>query len=170
VIDVPTLQIYVGHSNYKIIPIEGTDITFQYLESINMDEGEIRDIKAYVSGDGPVTLEIWADEENVKLLKLLDGNTETTSPITFPSTSSSERTITMSVEAISEGKTGVINYKLTTGGVTKTYTTQITIGPPASQNVESFTMSLSIVQIIVIIVVLVIVSYMLLSYMKHKRR
>jgi len=170
VIDVPTLQIYVGHSNYKIEEIQDTDITFQYLENINMNEGEIKDLKAYVSGDGPVSLEIWADEENVKLLKLMDGNTEKNSPITFVSTISSERTITMKIEAVSEGKTGTITYRLTTGGVTKTYTTQVKIGPPASQNTESFTMSLSIVQIIVIILVIVVVIYMFLSYLKHKRR
>ena len=170
IIDVPTLQIYVGHSNYKIEEIQDTDITFQYLENINMNEGEIKDLKAYVSGDGPVSLEIWADEENVKLLKLMDGNTEKNSPITFVSTISSERTITMKIEAVSEGKTGTITYRLTTGGVTKTYTTQVKIGPPASQNTESFTMSLSIVQIIVIILVIVVVIYMFLSYLKHKRR
>jgi len=170
VMDVPTLQIYVGHSNYEIIEIENTGITFQYRKKLNMYEGDVKDIKAYVSGDGPVTLEIWADEENVKLLKLLDGTTEKTSPITFISTISSERTITMTIEAISEGTTGVITYKLTTGGIPTLYTTEITIEPPESQKSESFAISLSPVQIIVIILVLVVVIYMLLSYSKHKRR
>lgn len=170
VIDAPALKIYVGHSNYEIIEIENTGITFQYLKKLNMYEGEIKNINAYVSGDSPVTLEIWTDGKNISLLKLLDSETETTSPIRFVSSSSSERMITMIVEAVSEGTIGIINYRLTTDGVTKTYTTQITIGPPESQENEPFTISLSPVQIIVIIIVLLIVIYMFLSYFKHKRR
>ncbi|MDH7518016.1 MAG: hypothetical protein QHH19_06720 [Candidatus Thermoplasmatota archaeon] len=170
IIDLPTFEIHVGHSNYEIIEIENTGITFQYLKKLDMYEGEIKDIKAYVSGDGLVSLEIWADEENVRLLKLLDGGTETSSPIRFTSTISSERTITMRVEAVSEGKTGIINYRLTADGVTKSYTTQITIGPPKSTESKSFTMSLSIVQIVVIGLILVVIIYMFFSYSRHKRR
>jgi hypothetical protein len=170
VIDVPQLKIYVGHSNYKIEEIQGTGITFQHIEKLDMSEGEIKDIKAYVSGDGTVSLDVSADEENVKLLKLLDGSTEKNSPISFASTSNSERTITVKVEAISEGKTGTISYKLTTGGITQTYTTQITIGPPASHEKGTSISSVSIVQIVVIILVLLVVVYMVLSYFKHRRR
>ena len=104
IIDVPQLVIYVGHSNYRIDEILGTGITFQYLEKLNMYEGEIRDISAYVSGNGAVTVEVWADEKNISALKLYDGSTETHSPISFTSTNTSERTIVVTVEALSEGK------------------------------------------------------------------
>jgi len=85
IIDVPLLVIYVGHSNYRIDEIQGTGITFQYLEKLNMYEGEIKDISAYVSGNGVVTVDVWADEKNISALKLYDGNTETLSPISFTS-------------------------------------------------------------------------------------
>lgn len=170
VIDVPTLEIHVGHSNYEIIEIENTGMTFQYIKKLDMYEGEIKDIKAYISGDGTVSLDVSADEENVKLLKLFDGSTEKNSPISFASSINSERTITVKVEAVSEGKTGIITYRLTTDGITQTYTTQITIGPPSSHREETSTTSISIVQIVVIILVLLVVTYMVLSYFKHRRR
>jgi hypothetical protein len=170
VIDIPLLKIYVGHSNYKINELPNTNITFQHLEKIDMYEGETRDIKVYVSGNGTVKLEIVADEENIRLLKLKEDNVEKTSPITFLSTNDSERIITARVEAISEGETGILDYELTTGGVTKTYTTQILIGPPISPDNEISISSDLIWRIGVIILVLIVVLYMLSSYVKHKRR
>jgi len=170
VIDVPQLKIYVGHSNYEIIEIGDTGIILQYVKKLDMSEGEIKDINAYVSGNGAVSLDVSTDKENVILLKLFDGSTETSSPISFTSTSNSERTITVKIEAISEGKTGEIRYNLTTGGKTYNYTTQITIGPPASHETGTSVSSVSIVQIIVIILVLLVVMYMVLSYVRHRRR
>jgi hypothetical protein len=170
IIDVPQLVIYVGHSNYKIDEIQGTGITFQYLERLNMYEGEIKDISAYVSGNGAVTVEVSADEKNISALKLYDGNTETRSPISFTSTNTSERTIVVTVEALGEGKTGILTYKVRSEGVIKTYTTQITIGPPASPDKGISANPGFIMQIIVIIVVLLVVIYMVLSYVKNRMR
>jgi hypothetical protein len=170
IIDVPQLVIYVGHSNYKIDEIQGTGITFQYLERLNMYEGEVKDISAYVSGNGAVTVEVSADEKNISALKLYDGDTETYSPISFTSTNTSERTIVVTVEALGEGKTGILTYKVSSDGVMRTYTTQITIGPPASPDKGISTNPGSIMQIIVIIVVLLVVIYMVLSYVKNRMR
>ncbi len=170
IIDVPQLVIYVGHSNYKIDEIQGTGITFQYLEKLNMYEGEIKDISAYVSGNGAVTVEVSADEKNISALKLYDGSTETRSPISFTSTNTSERTIVVTVEALGEGKTGILTYTINSNGVIKTYTTQITIGPPASPDKGTSANPGSIMQIIVIIVVLLVVIYMVLSYVKNRMR
>jgi hypothetical protein len=171
VLDIPVLKIYVGHSNYKITEIPGTGITFQHLEQVNMYEGEIRDIKAYVSGNGTVRLEVSADGQNIRLLKLFDGTTETSSPLNFISTSTSERTISAQIEAVSEGKTGILTYTLTSGGTTQTYTTQIIIGPPASQEGNGISASPDFIgKIIVVIIVLLVVLYMVFSYVKHKRR
>lgn len=169
VIDVPQLVIYVGHSNYRIDEIQGTGITFQYIEKLNMREGEIRDITAYVSGNGAVTVEIWADEQNLSALKLYDGTTETTSPLSFTSTNTSERELIVSVKALSEGRIGILTYRVTGNGVTKTYTTQVTIGPPASSGGEPASPT-SIMQIVVIIIVLLVVIYMIVTYIRNKKR
>jgi hypothetical protein len=170
IIDVPQLVIYVGHSNNKIDEIQGTGITFQYLEKLNMYEGEIKDISAYISGNGTVTVDVWADEKNISALKLYDGTTETHSPISFTSTNTSERTIVVTVKALSEGTTGVLHYRVSSNNVTKLYTTQITIGPPVSRNKEISTNPSSIMQIIVIIVILLVVIYMVFLYVKNRMR
>jgi hypothetical protein len=170
VIDVPELVIYVGHSNYRIDEIQGTGITFQFLEQLNMYEGEIRDISAYVSGNGAVTVEVWADEKNISVLQLYDDGTQTNSPLSFVSTNTSERIIVVTVEALSEGKTGILNYRVASNGVTKPYMTQITIGPPASHDNENTANPGLIMQIIVIVVILLVVVYMIVSYVKHRKR
>jgi len=170
IIDVPQLVIYVGHSNYKIDEIQGTGIIFQYLEKLNMYEGEIRDITAYVSGTGPVTLEILADGKNISMLKLVDGTTETTSPLTFTSTNTSERIIKATVKALSEGTTGILTYRVTGNGVTKTYTTQIRIGPPGSTPEENTGFSLSIMQLVIVGIVLLVLIYMVVTYLRNRKR
>jgi hypothetical protein len=170
VIDVPQLIIYVGHSNYEIEEIPGTEIIFQYLEKITMYEGEIRNIPAYVSGNGAVTLELWADGKNISILKISDGTTETTSPLSFTSTNTSERMITASVKALSEGTTGILTYRVSGNGGTNTYTTRISIGPPQSPSEEDSTGPLSLMQIIIVGIVLLVLLYMILSYLRNRKR
>ncbi len=170
IIDVPQLVIYVGHSNYQIEEIQGTGITFQYIEKLDMYEGEIKDIIAYVSGNGAVILEVLADEKNISAQKLYDSGIETTSPLSFTSTNISERIITTTVKALSEGTIGILTYRISSNGVTKIYTTQITIGPPASSDEDSAGGPVSIMQIIVIIIVLLVVLYMISSYIKNRKR
>lgn len=170
VIDVPQLIIYVGHSNYEIDEIPGTGIIFQYLEKMTMYEGEIRDITAYVSGNGAVTLELWADGKNISILKISDGSTETASPLSFTSTNTSERIITASVKALSEGTTGILTYRVSGNGGTNTYTTRISIGPPQSSSNEDLGGPLSLMQIIIVGVVLLVLLYMILSYLRNRKR
>jgi len=171
IIDVPQLIIYVGHSNFRIDEILGTDITVQYQETLTMNEGEKRDISAYVSGNGDVNVAIWADEKNISVRKLYDGTTETHSPISFVSTNTTERTIVVTVEALSEGTIGLLNYQVTANGITKTYTTRISIGPPTTpKNTMTAGLSISLVQIIIIILVLLVVVYMVVSYVKKRTR
>jgi hypothetical protein len=170
VIDVPELVIYVGHSNYRIDELQGTGITFQYLERLTMSEGEIRNINAYVSGNAAVTVAVSADGTNISLLKLYDNTTETHSPLSFLSTNTSERTITATIQALGEGKTGILTYTVTSSGTSKIYTTRITIGPPASTGEETTPNSGLLMQIIVVIVVLLVVIYMILSYVRKRTR
>jgi len=170
IIDVPQLVIYVGHSNYKIDEIQGTRITFQYQEKLNMYEGEIRDITAYVSGNGAVTAEIWADEKNISALKLYDGGTETHSPLSFTSTNTSERIIKVTVKALSEGTTGILTYQITGDGITKTYTTQISIGPPKSPDEGDTGGSFFIMQLVVVSIVLLVLVYMIVTYLRNRKR
>jgi hypothetical protein len=170
IIDIPTLVITVGHSNYTINELPGTQITFQHLDQVRMAEGEEKDIDAYVSGSGTVELEVQADGQNVRLIKLFDNNLEKSSPLSFISSNTSERKITARIRAISEGTTGTITYTLTSDGSTQTYTTRIIIGPPTSIK-PTASLNLDIVgRIAVILLVLFVVVYMIIVYVKHKRR
>jgi hypothetical protein len=169
IIDVPLLVVYVGHSNYKIEEIQGTGITFQYIEKLNMYEGEIKDITAYVSGNGPVTTEIWADEKNISALKLSDNGIEARSPLSFTSTNTSERIIKVTVQALSEGTTGILSYRITGNGITQTYVTKISVGPPITPE-EGSGGSLSIIQLVVIGIVVLVVVYMIISYLRNRKR
>ena len=169
IIDVPQLIIYVGHSNYKIEELQAAGVTFQYIEKLNMYEGEIKDITTYISGNGVVTAEIWADEKNISALKLYDGTTETQSPLSFASTNTSERVITIKVKALSEGTTGILTYRISSNGVTKTYTTQINIGPPESPD-EKGSGGIPIMQIIIIVIVLLVLVYMIVTYLRNRKR
>jgi hypothetical protein len=169
IIDVPELVVYVGHSNYEIEEIQGTGIVFQYLEKLTMREGETRDITAYVSGNGLVTLEIQADENNLSVLHLYEGSSEIDSPYSFSSSNNSERRFLISVKALSEGTMGILTYQVTANDVTKTYSTQITIGPPLSTDTETGSPA-SLMQIVVIVIVLLVVIYMILSYIRNKKR
>jgi hypothetical protein len=170
IIDVPQLVIYVGHSNYKIDEIQGAGITFQYIENLNMYEGETRDITSYVSGNGAVTVQIEADGKNISLIKLSDNGMDTSSPFSFTSTNTTERILKATVRALSEGTIGVLTYQITGNGLTETYTTRITIGPPKSTPEEENGGGFSIMQFVIIIIVLSVVIYMIVTYLRHRKR
>jgi hypothetical protein len=170
IIDVPQLVIYVGHSNYKIDEIDGAGITFQYIENLKMYEGETRDITAYVSGNGPVTVQIGADEKNISLIKLSDNSIDTSSPFSFTSTNTTERILKITVRALREGTTGVLTYQITGNGITETYTTHITIGPPKSTPEEETAGGFSLMQLVIIVIVLLVAIYMIITYLRHRKR
>ncbi len=162
------LEVSVGHSDYKIQPIPGTYIVFQYKESLEMNEGDVKDITVYVSGAGNATLDIWSDEINVGILKITSED-QTGSPLTCTSTNTSEYAVTIRVEAIREGKIGTITYELEVDGNTEEYYTQITIGPPASSKKSEET-NLPVTTIIVVICIFLVLGYMISVQIRHRRR
>ena len=164
----PDLEIYVGHSNYLIKEIVGTNIVFQYQDEYSMSEGEIRDITVYVSGDGIVDLDITGDIENVKILKIITPDNKDT-PLTILSKNTSEYAITIKVEALRENKIGIITYKLTTGGKTENYYSTISIGPPSSSDSVS-EMNIPSTAIFVGLCLIIVIGYIVYNQIKHKRR
>lgn len=166
-INAANLEVYVGRSDYKIQPISGTNIVFQYIENLEMNEGEIEEITVYISGDGNAILDISSDKINVEILEI-SSRDQTGTPLTITSTNSSEYAITIKVEALREGKIGTINYHLTVGGDTQTYEIQITIGPPLpgkSGNIE-----IPLREIAVAIIIFIVIGYIISSQLKHRRR
>ena len=168
IINAAGLEVSIGHSNYEIEIISGTNIVFQYEKTLEMKEGEVRDITVYISGEGNVTLDISADEVNVAIQKITSKD-QTGTPLTITSTNTSEYAVTIRVEAIRENKVGTINYELTVNGTTKTYTTSVTIGPPSQQE-TSGEINIPTTAIVVGICIIFVIGYMVYSQIRHKRR
>ncbi len=162
------LEISIGHSNYKIEQIPGSYIVFQYEEELDMYEGEIKEIKVYISGDGKVTLDVTDDGENVDIIKVT-AEDKIGIPIIINSTNTSEYEVTIQLEAIRENKVGIIKYELEFDGKIQTYETKINIGPPQNENTSEET-NLSLSTIVVIFLVLIVIVYMILTQITHKRR
>lgn len=168
-INAANLEIFVGHSDYKIQPIVGSNIVFQYEESLEMYEGEIRDnITVYISGEGSVTLDVSGDEVNVAVLKV-SGEDQEGTPLTITSTNTSEYAVTIKAKAIRENKVGIITYELTVDGTTETYTTSITIGPPLQEETPGG-ITIPGATIIVALCVIFVIGYMIYTQIRHRRR
>ena len=168
-INAPDLRIFVGHSSYRIRErILGTGISFQHIEELEMSEGEIEDITAYVSGNGILTLDLRV--ENLRILKVSSENTEVDTPIAITSTNTSEKAITIRVEALRENNVAYIYYDLEIEGQIMTYETKINVGPPSSQPGGTISDTMPIMAIIVILCIIVVIGYMISAHMKHKRR
>lgn len=162
------LEIYVGHSNYRIQEIKDSHIVFQYEEEINMRDGEIRDIIVYLSGEGIVDLSINGDGENIKILKIFSEDQEG-SPMTILSKNSSEYAVTIRVEALKENMIGTLTYRLEIDGKIETYQTSISIGPPIIE--ESLgELKIPSTAIFIVICFVIVIIYMISNQIKHKRR
>lgn len=167
-INAPDLKIYIGHANYRIDPnILDSYITFQYVESLEMAEGEIKDIKAYISGDGNVKLGFRG--VNLTIKKVFSENAETSSPISITSTNTSEHTVTVKVEALRENSIAYLYYDLEIDGNIRTYFTEITVGPPSESSSEGTTLDITLIMAILLIIFLVI-GYMMYTHRKYRRR
>lgn len=163
------LEISVGHSNYEIKPILGSNIVFQYENKLTMNENEIRDIKVYISGQGTVTLNVIGDE-NVTILQVT-GEDQTGTPLTITSTDTSEYEVTIRVRAERENQVGIITYQLGVNGTTQTYETRVTIGPPgADGETPQGEVNIPISTMVVILLVIIVIGYMIFSQIRNRRR
>jgi len=163
-----SLELSVGHSNYRIQEIKGSHIVFQYEEEINMRDGEVRDIIVYLSGEGIVDLAINVDGEYIKILKIFSEDQEG-SPMTILSKNTSEYAVTIRVEALKENMIGTLTYRLEIDGKIETYQTSISIGPPIIR--ESLgELRIPSTAIFIVICFVIVIIYMISNQIKHKRR
>ncbi len=178
-LDLPSLNVFVGHSGYELIEdILDTGLSFQYKKNVEMYEGEIIDLNAYISGDGTINLDIWTnDSRNIRILKIIKNGKEISSPFDITSTSTEEQKIVVRVEAIREGKSGDIHYDFKTNtGKTKSFQTHITISEPYEEIEETSKKSKAsfgsnnIITGVVVISIISVIIYMFISQIRHKRR
>jgi len=169
-IDFPIYVVNVGHSGFELFNEFDNGITFQYDKNINMDEGEIKNIKVYISGNGDVTLDIWTTTpENISIQRIWHEDQAGT-PISFTSTDQSEYIVTVKVEALRENHIGKLHYILTTEDQTESFTTTINISPPSEDGGEITSDSLPFMTIFVVLCVILVLLYMIFSHMRHRRR
>lgn len=170
IIDVPTITIFVGHSSYELVTLDdSTGFSFQYQKSISMNEGETRMLSSYISGDGTATLSIQANN-NISVLQTSLNDEVAHSPLTIISTNNNEQRISVQIKALSENRDGQITYTLKTDSGTKTFTTNIDVGPPAKTNQPASIGSTSSVTIIVLLVLITVGGYMLYNHLVLGRR
>jgi hypothetical protein len=161
----PTLEMYVAHANYKIETFS-SGITFQYPETLEMDEDETKDINVYISGDGLVDINIRS--KNLSILNIWSGNNEVDPPFTVSSTAISEQIIKIRVQAIRETNAAYLYYDVNDGQNMKDYKTKISIGPPQSS--DSIVTVDNTLIIAIVVVILMVAGYMIYSQMKYRRR
>jgi hypothetical protein len=168
-IPAPNFEIRVGRGTYELEEeiFENTAISFQYPTSLSMAEGEEKDITVYISGDGIVTLNFRT--ENIKIKEVIYQNTKTSTPITINSKNTSEYSVKITIEALRENIDAELIYDLSYGGITKSYSTSITIGPPVEESSPGG--GISTLHIIAVVVILgLVIFYMLNTRRKHRWR
>jgi hypothetical protein len=168
-INAPLLKIYIGHNNYEIIEIEGTNIVFQYIKNIKMNESEIRNIPVYMSGNGTVNFNAITDGKNISILNIKAENKDITIPFEIESTDTLEYEIILQIEAIRENKIGYLYYDLEIENSSKTYVTVIDISSPSDSQGLDLNIT-PVTTIIVIICIILVIAYVIFTHIKHRRK
>jgi len=168
-INAPLLKIHIGHNNYEIIEIEGTDIVFQHIKNLKMNESEIRNIPVYISGNGTVNFNARTDGKNISILNIKSENADVTTPFEIISTETSEYEIIFQIEAIRENKIGYLYYDLEIENSSKTYVTVIEITSPSDSQGLDLNIT-PITTIIVIICIILVIAYVSFTHIKHRRK
>ena len=167
VLDFPVIEISVGHSNYAIYESPTTDIVFQYEEKLDVEYDEIKDITAYISGNGNASINITC--ENATLLKVkVNDVTIGDMPFLVNSTNLTEQQVVTQVHFTKENTTAFIHYEIEINGENQTFTTQITVSlkPPLKEKPADTTL----IMVIIAICITAVIGYMIYSQMKYRRR
>ena len=165
-LDAPILRIVAAHGNYELEEFPG-NITFQYQKTLEMSEGEIKNITTYVSGNGDINFDLRS--ENLSILKVFSEDNEVNAPFVISSTNTSEHVVTIRIKAIRETSIAYLHYIVEIGGEIYEYDTLIAVSPPQSSQEEVITLDFLLIIAIVVIICLVM-GYMIHTHLKYRRR
>ena len=160
------INLYIGHIDFELESLAG-DISFQYQKNIDIFYNEIKDVFAYISGNGEVTINI--SSKNLDILKMFSGGEDVISPFIIRSTNTSEFPIAVRIKGILPNTTGFLYYELEISGEKQSFTTQINVGPPRPRE-ASFFDSTTIITIVLIICIIIVIIYMMYSQKKHRKK
>jgi DNA integrity scanning protein DisA with diadenylate cyclase activity len=133
-----------------------------------MNEGETRTIDAYLSGEGTATVSVRTNE-NLSVIDLKSNGQHTQNPFTISSSNANEQTISLTVKALSENRDGTITYIIETDEETRTFSSQVIVGPPAATDQPAPIGATSPVTIIVLLALIIAAGYMLYNHLIHGR-
>lgn len=169
VIDSPKINIFVGHNSYELTTLdESTGLSFQHQRMVSMQEGETKTINSYLSGEGTATISIEV-EGNLSLIQIKKNDEPIQSSFTVISTNAEEQTIGVQLKALSENQDGIISYIVETEKGTKTFATQIDVGPPKETEKPASIGATSPVTIVVLLALILAAGYMLYNHLVHGR-
>ncbi len=161
------ITVFIGHSGYELEQL-ANDIAFQYMKNLEIKLGETKDVFAYISGKGNITVDITS--KNLKILKIFGKGVEVKTPFIVRSNNTSEYPITIQVRGIVANTTAFLYYYLEIGGKTQTYTTKINVGPPSSQVEDTTSIIMSITAMIVTICIVLSIVLIIQVQIKHRRK
>lgn len=156
----------IGHIGYRLESLAG-DITFQYVRNVDIYYDEVKDIFAYISGNGDVTVNI--NSANLRILNIFSGGVEVETPFTVRSTNTSEYPIAVRVKGIRANTTAYLYYDLETGGEHNTFTTTIDVGPPKPIEETEFDLAL-VMELLIISCIIIVIVYMIFAQIRHKKK
>ena len=170
IIDVPQIDIFVGHSDFVLENLFGDKgLTFQYKQSITMKEGDSETVHAYISGDGSGKITIKVDDclvlESIKL-----DNNEISSPFNIESTKNSEKQIAVQIKAKSEDKNGKIHYIIESNGQIKQFSTTVYVQAPTISDNTLISTGTSSITVFVLIGIIIAAGFMLYNHLSYGRK
>jgi hypothetical protein len=163
----PYVTLLVGHSGYELYESPTREITFQYMETLNMKYNEIRNITVYLYGNASVSMRVWT--ENITLLNIFSGNkTIGDQPFSINVTTVSEYPVIVQVKASIENVTAYLHYEITIGNETKNFVTRINVSPKPPKVEKPYDKTL--LMAIVIISIMTVIGYSIYNYIRYRRK
>jgi len=170
IIDVPQIDIFVGHSDYILENLfDKTGFSFQYKKSITMQEGDSETVRAYISGDGSGKISITVDDSLILESINLDDSL-VNSPFTILSTNDKEQKISIQIKSISENKNGKIHYMIESEGKTQRFSTMVYVQAPIITDDSLMITGTSTITVFVLIAVIIAAGFMLYNHLSYGRK
>jgi len=169
VLDIPLLQVFVGHNSYQLEMMDLSSLSYQYKTSVSIPEGSTEELHVYISGNGEASLSISPRGQNITLSRIRLNDQETSSPLSVVSTDTKELIITFTVKALSEGHHDYIDYSLETDDEIKSFSTKIHVIPPQINHDDSLSRSSNMI-IFVLLALVLAGGYIVVSFLRHRRQ
>ncbi|HID25673.1 MAG TPA: hypothetical protein EYP23_04335 [Thermoplasmata archaeon] len=169
-VSIPQIYIYVGHSDYELEEMGNGRITFQYERNIEMSYGEIRNVTAYICGNGNITVSL--SSTNLSILRVWYDEELIADPTFFSvrSTNTSEHVLTVQISAEKPNVTGYIVYTIMVNEHPYSYVTTVEVNASVSTGQQKGDNVNVATAVLIASVTLLTIFYILYSRMKYRKK